>query len=1153
MSRTKERKRIAKDPFHQQILEALGRLQGDQHQAFEACMADLLRDVFPGLVPVPGGNDAGMDGAVADGKGEPYPLVCTVGEDVARNLKDNLDAFLERGLSSRKVALATSRALTPQETRELFRLAREKEFTLLQVFERSALAFLLYRNTTWCKRLLRLTGAPSALSVVPLSRRRQVDIELRGRDEDIKWLRSTPGDRVVLGLPGSGKTYLFSSLIRSGWPALYLVSDDDTAIANAFREQDPGVVIVDDAHVEPERLVLLRRLRDEIQGEFEIVASAWPGPEAGADVIEALGGLPESRVHNLGLLPRARILEIFQDLDVRPRDEILRDLVSQAGNKPGLAVTIALLWRQGEWQKILDGTVLSRTLLSLFKGLTGVEVADVLAAFSLGGRRGMSLEAVAGFLEIPAREVWKLARDLSTGGVLSPVDTERLAIHPQVLRSALLRQIFFTGSPIRLNYRKLLPSAPSFAESVEEIMAARAYGAVISTADLHDLVLQSGSRRAWSTLAVMSEEEARWVLENYPGNLLDVASGLLRLTPREVIPRILERAAEPTKKTGGWSLPEQPMRILSSWVEDFWAGPEEWIRRRQMVARAAKEFLLGRGEKGTGVHAICIALSPQRLGDSLDPGRGDILTHSRRLLPTETLRQLEPIWDETKEVIQDIDSASCHHLVSLLWDWHHQRWAGSAEDAAEKRELMREFAGRVLRDLAALSQGSPGLHAHFGRLAEEFGISLELEQDEVFLLLYHHDLSPGLSDREAAQRERFKALASEWAQDDPEVVVQKIAFYEEEAKKSSGHMRNMSDFCWELANVVQDPVLWLDECLSQCLKSDLVGPFLERIVRDQREGWESLLNRSLDIEALKWQAATLVLTRPDPPPTLLERILNEFPDLSTLVEGRCLNRKVPLRTLSRLLRHSQWDIALAAAVGEWWAEPQGEVHEEVLPEWRSAILRSRTEEYRDTESNMSLQYSLGCILSGDASLALEWLRNRLRDPDLPRYFSEDSPFAHALRSLGKEQRLSLLQELEPVPIVSHMIPLLVREDVELYRQVLALSRLSDYHHLAPLAGLPQKPWSNLALAALQAGYDPAQIAEAAFEKSEAVVGSGIEYWEKWDLAFAEIEREGPPELQEVSWYGRKIAQEKLQGAKGMEKYIDIHGLIGGLIPHRSGR
>ena len=88
-----------------------------------------------------------------------------------------------------------------------------------------------------------------------------------------------------------------------------------------------------------------------------------------------------------------------------------------------------------------------------------------------------------------------------------------------------------------------------------------------------------------ATLAVVSEEEARWVLDNYPGNLLDVAPSLLQLIPQAVIPRILERASEPPKKVGGWSLPEQPMTILSDWVEDIGADAEEWIRRRRMLAQ----------------------------------------------------------------------------------------------------------------------------------------------------------------------------------------------------------------------------------------------------------------------------------------------------------------------------------------------------------------------------------------------------------------------------------------------------------------------------------------------------------------------------------------------------------------------------------------
>lgn len=1143
MSRNRELKRIAKDPLHQQILEALGRHLDPQ--VFEACMADLLRYVFPGIVPVPGGDDAGMDAAIADGKGEPYPLVCTTGEDVAGNLRSSLDAFLARGLSSRKVALATSRALTPRETRELFNLAKEKGFTLLQVFERSALASLLYRDTTWCKRLLGLTGSPSALSIVALSRRPQIDIELKGRDEDAEWLRSTSGDRVILGFPGSGKTYLFSSLIRDGWPALFLVGDDEMDIANAIRGQNPGIVIVDDAHLAPDRLVRLRRLRDEIHGGFDIVASSWPGASVG--VIEDMGGLPESRIHNLGPLTRAQILEIFQDLDVRPRDEILRELVSQAGNKPGLAVTIAQLWRHGEWQKILDGSVLSRTLLVLFKGLTGGEVADVLAAFSLGGRRGMRLEAVAGFLEIPSRDVLKIVVDLAAGGVLSEVDADRLALNPQVLRSALLRQIFFTGSPIRLDYRKLLPLAPSFAESVGEILMARAYGAVIAPDELHDLVLRTNSHQAWSILATLNEPEAQWVLDNFPDDILKLAANLLHQIPGVVISRIFERAAEIVKP--GSPSPQKSMEVLLDWVQDYWAGAEEWIRRRRLVAKAAKKFLLEGGEREVGVHGVCIALSPNRRGDSLDPGRGDVLSEWRGLLPSEILRQIEPIWDEAKEAVQVLDAASWHQLIGMLWDWIHARSARSKEEAAEKRELMHEFVARVLRDLTPLSQSSPGLQGDFARLAMAVGISLELTQDPTFLLLYPSRES---NDERAAQEEQVKALAAEWAQGDPEAIARQIAFYVEEAQKRSyPGFSNMWEFCLTLAEEAHEPEEWLDVFLAQDLPGDLISPFLVRIVGDQREGWDSLLARCLNIYLFKWTAARLVLELENSPLSLFEKVLNEFDDLAALVEQRCQNMGVPISTVGLLLRHARWEIALAAAVGEWWAEPKAKVRKEILPDWRSAILRSKTEEYPDTERNMGVQYLLGCILSSDSNLALEWLEARLRDPDLPKYFREDSPFAHALRSLGKDQRLAFFQDLEPFPIVDAMIPLLIQEDVDVYEELLSRKRLSDYH-LRPLRGLPQKAWSKLALAALRVGHEPAQIAGAAFGTSHTVVGSGIEYWHEWDLAFVEVGRGNLPELQEISQYGRKIVQGKLQKAKGMEEYIDRNGLVGGLIPLRSG-
>jgi len=1136
MSQPRELKRIAKDPFHQEIIEALGRHLDSQ--VFEACMGDLLRDVFPGMVPVPGGDDAGMDAAIADGKGEPYPLVCTTGEDVAGNLKDNLDAFLDRGLSSRKVALATSRALTPREIRKLFSLAKEKGFTLLQVFERSALASLLYRDTPWCKRLLHLVGMPSALSVVPLSRRSQVDIELKGRREDAEWLRSTSGDRVVLGFPGSGKTFLFSSLIRSGWPALFLVSDDETAIASAIRDQNPGVVIVDDANVAPDRLVRLRRLRDEIHGEFEIVASSWPG--ASADVIENMGSLPESRIHTLGPLTRAQIVEIFQDLDVRPRDEILRDLVSQAGNKPGLAVTIALLWRQGEWQKILDGSVLSRTLLALFKG---GEIAAVLAAFSLGGRRGMSLEAVAKFLEIPSHNIWKIASDLAAGGVLS----ESLAVNPQALRSALLRQIFFTGSPIRLDYRKLLPLVPSLADSVGEILTARAYGAAIATDELHDLVLRTNSHQAWSILAVLDEQEAQWVLENFPDDFLKLAANLLHQIPRVVIPRIFERAAEISRSRD--VKPDGPMSILSSWVQEIDVPQGDWIRRRRLVARTAKAFRLNGGDLGIAVQGICIGLNPMVRGSSQDPGLGTTITMRSGLLPSDQLRELESIWEEVQDIVREIDTASWRHLSGLLLDWLSPEYASrGAPVSQDAKRFMQSFVLRLIRDLALRTGSSPGLRASIKRLASKFGLRLELEVDPVFELLYpepHADPESRLEE-EAAQKNAISALATEWAKESPQDVAQRIAFYEQEALRTSQDwLQNMLALCQSLAESANAPEDWLDPLLREDLRRHLVSPFLQRAVELRREGWEDWLAFYLDREPLVWTAISIVLQLPDPPQGLLCHALVKAVDDIMLIEILCLQRRVPFPALKLLLGLPSWEASLAAAVGEWCAEPQGEVRDEVRHEWCAAILRAKTGEYDEARQAIGFQYWLGVILASDADLALDWLRSRLRDPDLPGSFMGDSPFSRAANALRREQKKELLEELKPASILQSLLPALIERNEELFRCLLEIPSLRDFH-LESLGG-PQAPgWENFACAALDAGFDPESIARASVEPSygtsHSYAGSGLEYWERWDQAFAAFAGHPKRDIREVARFGRAEAKEEIARAREFQRRFELYGV-----------
>lgn len=69
------------DPFYNQIINGLkGKLDPD---LFEECVIELIRrhDGYF-AVPILGGQDGGMDGAVADGEGEPFPVITTTGTNV---------------------------------------------------------------------------------------------------------------------------------------------------------------------------------------------------------------------------------------------------------------------------------------------------------------------------------------------------------------------------------------------------------------------------------------------------------------------------------------------------------------------------------------------------------------------------------------------------------------------------------------------------------------------------------------------------------------------------------------------------------------------------------------------------------------------------------------------------------------------------------------------------------------------------------------------------------------------------------------------------------------------------------------------------------------------------------------------------------------
>lgn len=1121
------------DPFYRQILERLSEPPRDPHR-FEACVCDLLREAYPCLVLVSGrgGADGGMDGAIADGEGEAYPLVVTTQEDLRENLTTSLESQLRHGQTRRQVVLATSREVNPAYRLKLQEAARAKGFTLEQIYDRHEIAARLRRSPRWCRDLLGLSGA---LSTVPPTRRLPVDIQRVGRDEDLAWLRDTSGDRLLVGEPGSGKTFLLAQLVEED-RGFFLDSDDWTEIASWIAEVEPAAVLVDDAHIDPDRLTRLHHLRTQHSLPFEIVASAWKG--ARDRVAEALGGLAASQIQTLEGLTRNEIVEIYRRWGVDIPDEGLRELVDQAANNPGLAVTLAQAFLRGEYEALIRGEALGQAVTTPLDRLIGKEATPLLAAFALGGDSGMTVDAVGEALDLAPLEVRRIASDLAASGVLGETGGSALAVRPPQLRAHLIAKAFFSATPsLDLPWRRFADLAPSRDDVAHTLILAADRGARVPESILREETSRSTSKRVWRSLAHLSQPHAEWVLDSYPGDLADVLDAVLDQAPEAALPRLLATTEQGTRS--GWPAADR-LEPLYAWISEIPPGNDvaQAMRRRVIAVQAAKAHLSAGGDAEVGVQALCAALSPRVGATSRDPGMGDriTLTLGAELRPS-TIPEFHRLWDSAKDALPPISGPAWRELRELLREWSEPAVADRGKP--EVRRTRQEFVAQILRDLAVRSAGNPGLNSELQKAADRLDaldLDLGLPRDPVFELLFDDDALA--TDAQKAVREAEMAdLAARWSLRDPAETLAAFAMLEAEAREYRSHLNfwQVRRFGALLAAAVDRPEAWLAAALDAEQGFALSGAFLRRTVELRRPGWEDAVQQSLALERTEYPATEVVLQMEDPPEHLLSTALDKAATFPQLVETVVASRRTPPMTLLRLLDHSDKRVAARAAIGEWLAQNTGRVRSELQTSWRGAILQAQTSECKGAPRDGSVDYWLSAILSSDSDLALSWLRARLDEPEsLPGYLlveetSSHSPFAIAIRALSPAQKLELLAGLRPLPRANHffledLLTLVIGRDAALYEELLQRKDLAAYS-LAPLRGRPDAAWAGLAELALQHGASAAAIVEAAISVPRWIAGSGVEYWQAWKAAFEALQSDARPGIREIGRLGCERAQQ----------------------------
>jgi hypothetical protein len=1083
----------AGDSYHEQILERLaGKLDPD---AFERCMGDLLRDDLPGLAPVVGGSDGGFDGEIPDRAGEPYPLACTTSTEfssVKRNLIGSLESARKKAWCRNKIAFATAARLTPPQRDKLRAAVRDRGALLTHLFDRDALADRLYRCPDCCMKLLGLPRRLRALSVVPESPRSGTTVSILGRDDDIEWLRTTAGDRLVYGQPGCGKTFLLRRVVAEGG-SWFLVSDDPQQLESDLLELQPRVVIVDDAHVHPDRITLLRRMRDELGHRFEIIATCWPHDVA--EVAALLGGLPAGKMRALELLTRDEIVELFGQLGVVADDDPMRFLVDQAANKPGLAVVMAQSWLDGDTRDVWTGEALRRDVVASFRQRIGRLADDVLAAISLGGEGGMPIDAVATCLGAQPRDIRLAAVELRAGGVLTEVAEAQVSVAPAALRTALVREAFFSRGASRslVPLTELLDVAPRFEDAALEIVRCARSGGEVGTQQLREVVLRAcasarhRSTRVWREAALIDAATACWVLEEYPGDVTDVARETLHHAPARTLGALLHASESASGEIRNTL--DHPLRIVSDWCRRLEPDEAESLQRRRRLLASIERYSKSAGKADVAVQAGFLALDPSGERHSRDPGLGRTIHLRWAILSGASITALGEMWNALRPLVQHNPGESWPYVSDLLWKCAHPDGIHPAPMTLESRAALRSLGGQILRDLTPMAQGHPGIASRLADYADALGVTLELPRDETFEIVFppHADAEPTDSDRM-----RIERLAAEWSSLPPADVVPMLSLYDHEQHfVAHGRANLLGDLCSSIAEAVDVPEEWIGEPTVDGAPPVLLAPLVSRCVREERPTAADVVDRCLAARSTTWNWIGVdgALRMRGLPPEMLGRALDiaiRFPDH---VETLCSRGAVPIETLGLLLASDVVVLRIAGVVGEWLAKPRKQVRADVREQWHAAIRRTRLQDLDELQRSSSLEFWLGEIFRGDPDLSVAWLQSAL--PGNHFNLQLDGPLGDAIDGLSREQRIALVPTLAEVRVAadSQELPArLVAGDPDVYRMLICTTELPNAPglHLAPLADPTRPEWRGLAIAALLAGYSPEDVAAASIDVADRI-------------------------------------------------------------------
>lgn len=1089
---------MVRDPLYRAIEERLaGRLDPE---VFERCAVELLRHVYPGLAPIRGGDDGGMDGAIADSRGgAPMPLVATTTGSVINNLTRNLESYRRGGGTAREAVVATSRPLTGRQRRNLEERARGFDLSLRQIHDQADFVGRLYRNPAWRKELLGLVGDPPALSVFPRSPRPWPANRLLGRDEEIAWLRAADGDVVISGQPGVGKTALLGELAREG-RGLFVISADVGKIADAYRELDPDRVFLDDAHLDEvgardSLLGKLLLLREDLDMRVGIVATTWRGHE---DDIRHRLFLSSEQVLRVGALERAVLASIVRQVDPRFKDVLIGEILDQSEGRPGLAVTLAQWARRGALEDLASGQLLLRELKHDLRPSN--TTLDCLATFALGGRQGMTPTGAAKAMEIPETDLRTAVLPVSgtgviheTGGDLAPKRT--LSVRPAALRGALVKRTFFSGAL----GKSLGPAAKEVEDEVactETLIGVLARRGNVPHDIIRDRLREHADagvgNNSWEGYARTGKEAADWILSSHPEKTALVAGAALRFSPDRGLDQLISDIVRHRSDI------DSLIAQIRHWALRGPPGSDTVARRRLLLqklarhTRATSPTLRDPPEAGHWREAlaklvlVAFALHFEDIdGDPIARERFNLALGS---LPANEVLALGHLWPETLAVLRALGEPgkACAREVVRRWCTGPR----VLNQLPETREAARREVVRMLPGVIQLAGGAPGIVLWAGRMIATHGLRTDPPSSDDPILLRLFPLLRELASEDRSEL-RFRAtaleFAMEWANEEPSMVVDRMLHYERQRQLLDHHYPNILSLVPDhLAQQVKDLSRWLEVLVERDAPSEWVASFLEAAIAIDPSSdvpWE-IIGRHEGYGSVSVHCGLCVAGLSD---SAVNQVLSAVSDHAHTLPS--VNwRDVPREWKRRLLQHRDPRVRASTASGMWEVIP-GRPDGALGQVWQAAVVECGEAEL------------LREVLLADAGVARAWVFHKaglsaesMPSPTTPalrpseetskaelakqimdgtdaldRLEVDEDLVCRACGRLTTEERRDLILAIHPESDVMFFRHL-VGGEPGLYAVLLRHGRLSEQAHLALLDGLSYPERNELVRQARAHGY-----------------------------------------------------------------------------------